>query len=104
MLKNTHPDSLEIPKTSSKTVYVTPCASLYSDAANCLSGDVGTKQVGVRTSPSHKVLSKGLNVMRLMRMFSENSSSLFLVIEFAPLLLSDVLVSSESTNLSTFIP
>ena len=80
-------------------VYVTPCASLYSDAANCLSGDVRTKLVGVKTSPSHKVLSRELNVMRLMRIFSKNSSSLFLVIELAPLLLPDVLVSSESTKL-----
>ena len=60
-----HLDSFKIPKTSSKTMYVTPCASLYIDAANCLSGDVGssTKLVGVKTSPSHKVLSRRLNVV-----------------------------------------
>ena len=79
MLKNTHPDSFEIPKTFSKMVYVTPCASLYGDAANGLSGDVGssTKLVGVKTSLSHKALSRRLNVVRLMRIFPENSSSLF---------------------------
>ena len=57
----------------------TLCASLYSVAANCVSGDVGssTELVGVKTSPSHKVLSRRLNVVRLMRVFSENSSSLF---------------------------
>ena len=55
------------------------CASLYSDAANCLFGDLGssTKLVGVKTSPSHKVLGRRLNVVRLMRIFFENSASLF---------------------------
>ena len=57
-----HPDSFEFPKTSSKMVYVTPCAS-QNDADDCLSGDVGAQLVGVKTSPSHKVLSRGLNVM-----------------------------------------
>ena len=78
-MKNTHPESFEIPKTSSKTVYVTPGASLYSDAANCLSGDVafGITLVGVMTSSSHKELSRRLNVVRLMRIFCENFSSLF---------------------------
>ena len=79
LLKNMHPDSFEIPKTSSKTVYGTPCASRYSDAANCLSGDVGsgTKLVGVKISPSHKVLSRKLNAVRLMCIFSKNSAPLF---------------------------
>ena len=63
---------------SSKTVSVTPCASLYSNAANCLSGnaDSGTKLVGVKTSPSHKVLSRRLNVVWLMCIFSKSSSSI----------------------------
>ena len=109
-------------------VYVTLCASRYCDAANYLSGDVGsgTKLVGVKTCPSHKVLSRRLNVVRLMRIFSENSLSLFwlqslvhcsflthllqkfvvtfLVVQLSPFLLSDVSVSSGSTSLSTFIP
>ena len=74
-----HPDSFEIPKASSKTVYVTPNPGLYSDAANCLSGDVGsgTKLVGVKISPSFNVLSRRLNIAQLMRIFSENSLSLF---------------------------
>ena len=79
LAENIHPDFFGIPKTSSKTVYVTLCASLYSDTANCLCGNVGcgTKLVGVKTSPSHKVLSRRLNVVRLIRIFSENLSSLF---------------------------
>ena len=106
MLKNTHPDSFEIPKTSAKTVYVTPCTRQYSHAANCLSSDVGpgTKLAGVKTIPSHKILSRWLNVMLFMRIFSKNSSVTFLVIELSLLLLSDVLVSSGFTRFSIFIP
>ena len=91
------------PKASSKKVCVTTCASLYSDTANFLSGDIGssTKLVGVKTSPSHKVLSRRLNVVRLTRIFSENFSSLF---SLGPLLFSNVLVSSGSPRLSVFIP
>ena len=96
-----HPDSFKILKTSFKRVYVTPCASLYSDAANCLSGDVGssTKLVGVKTSPSHKVLSRSFNVNLLSKFLVT-----FLVIEFDPLLLSYVSVSSGSTRLSILSP
>ena len=96
-----HPDSFKILKTSCKRVYVTPCASLYSDAANCLSVDVGssTKLVGVKTSPSHKVLSRSLNVNLLSKFLVT-----FLVIELDPLLLSDVSVSSGSTRLSILSP
>ena len=67
------------PKKSSKIVYVTPCASLYSEATNCPSGDVGSNAnlVGVKTSPSHKVLSRRLNLVRLMRIFSENPGHFF---------------------------
>ena len=105
MLKNMHPDFFEMPKTSSKIVYVTQRASLYSDAAKCLSGNVGssTKLVGVKTSPSHKVLSRMLKVVidaHLLRKFLLT----FFVIEPGPLLLSDISVSSGSTRLSIFIP
>ena len=63
---------------SSKMVSVTLNASLYSDAANCLSGNVGfgTKLVGVKTSPSHKVLSRRLNAVWMMCIFSKCSSSI----------------------------
>ena len=56
------------------------------------------------TSSSHKELSRGLIVVRLMRIFCENFLSLFLALELHPLLFSDILVSSGSTRLSIFIP
>ena len=100
-----HLDFFEMQKTSSKIVYITPRASLYSNAANCLSGNVGssTKLVGVKTSRSHKVLSRMLKVVidaHLLQKFLVT----FFVIELGPLLLSDISVSSESTRLSIYVP